>query len=876
MSTKEYTKELKEKAFKLIEFYRQHPIVAAKDLLGVELAPIQEFLLYNIWFKNYVILVAGRGCGKALPNGTPVRTLAGWTEIQNLKIGDKVYGSDGKLATVTMVSSSDNLNFYTIKFNDGRSIECCEDHLWLVKDQSRCIDRGVDPGYEVKSTKDLFKDYKKSKYAKYSIPNNKPLMSEPPLVFTVNPFLLGVLVGVGYKPGSTFSNLDAITRRHISNVLPAGYKLIKNGGSWYIESENSEISFDDLLKQQSILSEDGILTIPEIYMFCAHHQRYQLYEGILATYYNSTPGSDIILCYRKSLEPFLEFITELLSSLGIQSRIDRKRQELYIYEKSEYTTRIVSIKKHSTGSGSCIKVDNDDHTYITKSYIVTHNSFIQGVNAALTCLLYPGKRVGLIGSSFRQAKVVFNEVDRLYQLSPILRQACERKPIMGTDMCLLRFKPAGRYSGTRIAAIPLGADGGKIRGERFHIIAADEFAQIPEQIFNLVIKPMAATASDPMERVKKLQRAKELRRLGIEPEDDDEIANKIIMSSSGYYKFNHMWDRMKYYWSRISDGDKRYGVFQIPYWFMPEGFLDETNIEEAKATLPGTLFKMEYCGLMVDDTDGFYKASLLEEVTANSIADYRTVMLKGNPDKEYVMAIDPARERDSFAILIFEIYGGNKAQIVYAKTYNQVSSIRTSKAIFKLRDNFNLIRIIMDSQGGGTNIRDLLEEGIDNNRPILNIGDRRNFGKDGDMILELFNPSPKINTAANYTALSMLEHKRVWFPAPPTGSRSGDRLDKIYETVEELKRQIVGITATPLGGGYLSFNTAVPKAKKDLYSCFIMGCHKINELYKAANLPQEQEDLLEFGGLLNKRDVDTGFYGDGYVPRSRPLIIPGV
>ena len=55
-----------------------------------------------------------------------------------------------------------------------------------------------------------------------------------------------------------------------------------------------------------------------------------------------------------------------------------------------------------------------------------------------------------------------------------------------------------------------------------------------------------------------------------------------------------------------------------------------------------------------------------------------------------------------------------------------------------------------------------------------------------------------------------------------------------------------------------------------------MGCHKINELYKAANLPQEQEDLLEFGGLLNKRDVDTGFYGDGYVPRSRPLIIPGV
>ena len=310
---------------------------------------------------------------------------------------------------------------------------------------------------------------------------------------------------------------------------------------------------------------------------------------------------------------------------------------------------------------------------------------------------------------------------------------------------------------------------------------------------------------------------------------------------------------------------------------MPEGFLDETNIEEARATLPTALFEMEYCGLMVDDTDGFYKASLLEEATANSVANYRTVMLSGDPDKEYVMAVDPARERDSFAILIFEIYGGNIAQIVYAKTYNQVSSIRTSKAIFKLRDKFNLIRIIMDSQGGGTNIRDLLEEGIDGNRPILNISDRRNFGKDGDFILELFNPSPKINTAANYTALSMLEHKRVWFPAPPVGGKSNDKLAKVYDTIEELKRQIVGITVTPLGGGYLAFKTSVPKAKKDLYSCFIMGCHKINELYKASTLPQEQADMLEFGGLINTRDPYSDSYGDSIgVLRDRPLIVPGV
>ena len=541
MSTREYTKDLREKAFKLIEFYRDHPIVAAQDLLGVELAPIQAFLLYNMWFKNYVIIVAGRGCGKALPDGTPVRTLAGWTEIQELNIGDKVYGSNGKLATVTMTTHLQNLNFYTIDFSDGRSIECCEDHLWLVKDSSKSIDNGVQVGYEVKSVSELLA----SDYTKYSIPNNRPLEAEPVLEFIIDPFILGVLIGSGYKQHLCTHKLDVVTERLVNSKLPHGYHVIEHNGCWSIVSEDDKVPFDILLKRQGILV-GGNFKIPNTYRFCSYKQRYDIYKGILAAYTGYATGRNLAVLYDGVIEPYLDFIIDLLYSLGISCRVDKYNKYIYIYEQSGYTVKITNISYHSTGAGSCIAVNNTDHTYITKSYLVTHNSFIQGVHAALTCLLYPGKRVGLIGSSFRQAKVMFNEVDRLYQLSPILQQACERRPIMGTDMCLLRFKPAGRYSGTRIAAIPLGTDGGKIRGERFHIISADEFAQIPEQIFNLVIKPMAATASDPMERVKKIQRQKELRRLGIDlDEDEDGIANKIIMSSSGYYKFKHRWDRMK-------------------------------------------------------------------------------------------------------------------------------------------------------------------------------------------------------------------------------------------------------------------------------------------------------------------------------------------
>ena len=51
-------------------------------------------------------------------------------------------------------------------------------------------------------------------------------------------------------------------------------------------------------------------------------------------------------------------------------------------------------------------------------------TFLLGVNAVLHALLYPGYRVGLMGPGFRQSKFIFNEVEKIYQRSSILREAC--------------------------------------------------------------------------------------------------------------------------------------------------------------------------------------------------------------------------------------------------------------------------------------------------------------------------------------------------------------------------------------------------------------------------------------------------------------------
>lgn len=504
-------------------------------------------------------------------------------------------------------------------------------------------------------------------------------------------------------------------------------------------------------------------------------------------------------------------------------------------------------------------------------------SFLQALLATLTTMLYPGRRVGLIGSSYRQSKVMFREVEALYQQSGILREATMRAPIKSTDMCEMKFNSAGNHSGSSILAIPLGNDGSKIRGQRFHLVLCDEFAQIPEQIFNLVIRPMAATVHDPMSNVKRIKRQKQLMALGLDVEEEYSV-NKIVMTSSGFFKVNHMWNRMRHYWKKVALGDKSYAVHQASYTDLSEGFLDAGNVEEARETMPRLLFEMEYCGKMISDSEGFFKASMIELCIANKLDNYFTVKLKGNKDSEYVMAIDPARTSDSFAIMIFEVSEA-VTKLVYAVTYTGVSSIETVNEIFRLRDNFNLVRVVMDSQGGGLNIKDLLEAGIDNNKPILDLLDKNNYGKEGDLILQFFNPSPSTNTDANFTALAMLEKDNFLFPGPPQFGYEEE--DDLYEYIELLKRQILSIVVTQNPNGSLNFNTQSAKAKKDLYSCFIMGCWMIKQIAKEREMPAEQEQILSHVGIINNRMSDS--MNSQYIDRVnnfgggvRPLIVPGV
>lgn len=498
-----------------------------------------------------------------------------------------------------------------------------------------------------------------------------------------------------------------------------------------------------------------------------------------------------------------------------------------------------------------------------KNYCITimgrgaGKTFMLGILATLSCLLYPGYRVGLIGPVFRQSKMIFSEVEKLYAKSSILREACEKKPTRGSDSVYLRFKPTGGVSGSYIEGLPLG-DGGKIRGSRFYLICIDELAQVPDKILDMVVRPMGATTLEPMENVRKLEKQQKLIELGLATEDDfeEETVNKMVMTSSGYYKFNHMWRRMKDYWRQMDiDGDdkSKYAVHQVPHWDLPPGFLDKDNIDEARRVMSNAEFRMEYEAAMISESEGFFKASLLEACTLDSGFSIES---KGQIGAQYIVGIDPnqAGAGSSCGICIIKLGTINKLVNVLELKKQTTQDITT--AVQNICRSYNVVRIFMDKGGGGKAVCDLLEDGYNDFEPIIDRTNKDHKQMKGRHILEMVNFNPSWISDANFTTLSLLEDKTLRFPEPPV--RSTLDLDGlIYERIKTLKSQMLSIIVTQTSSGLLHFDTPKKGQKKDLYSAIILAAHGVREFEK--EMSPDAEPVLFNSGLTRKHEPGAIF-----------------
>lgn len=399
----------------------------------------------------------------------------------------------------------------------------------------------------------------------------------------------------------------------------------------------------------------------------------------------------------------------------------------------------------------------------------------------------------------------------------------------------------------------------KIRGSRFYLILVDELAQVPAQILDLVIRPFGAASLAPMERVRRVDEQNRLIKAGLATKEDFQVekVNKMIMTSSGYYKFNHMWGRMQDHWKMVKKSEAEgkespYAVWQVPHWDLPDGFLDKNNIAEAKRIMTSNEYSMEYEAAMVSDSEGFFKASLLEECSTNSGF---TLIHKGVKNKEYVIGVDPNQGGSaSCGVVILSVGSPNKiVNILELKTQ---TTQELTKAVQSLCEQYKVLRIFMDRGGGGKAVMDLLEEGYGGVEPILDRTNPDNNHKDGRHILEMVNFNPGWISDANFTTKRMFESKNLMFPELPVDAN--DLLAKNHKVVLVLKSQLLSIVVTQTTTGILHFDTPTKSMNKDLYSALILAAHGIRMIER--ELEEEGDPILHTaGGMVRQRDGNGTF-----------------
>lgn len=372
------------------------------------------------------ILLGEPKIGKEQPISEPVLTSAGWKPMGEIQIGDLVYGRDGKTHPVTGVFPQGVKDVYEVTFKDGTSTRCGLKHLWTVQTtkQRSNMRKYNDYRYKVVTLEEILKDYKtsvnninkKSKFNyKYSVPANLPIEFDNQNKLPLSPYALGLMLGDGGFTGNvcTFTNSENELFEELANEISSLNVMLHTRcfdnhkqASIVCETDKSN-PFKEVIKKLG-LNNCGSREkfIPEIYIYSSIENRLALLSGIINTDGHIARGNKIcISTYSKNLA---YDISSLARSLGYivkiteYDRTDENSTKKYSkeveysmsiygdYEKLhlstkhknklnkernfEYSKIIRDIKLVGKEESQCIMVDNPDHTYITKDYVVTHNT----------------------------------------------------------------------------------------------------------------------------------------------------------------------------------------------------------------------------------------------------------------------------------------------------------------------------------------------------------------------------------------------------------------------------------------------------------------------------------------------------------------------
>lgn len=362
---------------------------------------------------NEAILIAiasGHGIGKAQPNNLIIDTPLGKRKWGDLKVGEYVFGRNGKPTKIIAIHPQGIKKIYRVKFDDRTSTLCCSDHVWTLygrQQRRKKLNSFVELTTKEIIEKGVLRPNGKTTAKQWSLPDILPVQYSKKKIY-IHPYLMGYWIGNGAANQSRVTTND---REVIDHILALGFNCTegKKQGTkaiaLYLRGLKKDFSKYDVFTKNSHQR-----YIPLDYLENTIDVREELLRGLLDSDSEATQKGSIVYC--TTSEQLINDVVWLVRSLGgkasIQPTVKRGRykspkgdlieckkywqatinmpnkfQCFYVSRKQErirstqkrYLARwIKSIEEVGEENCQCITVQAKDGLYLTNDFIVTHNS----------------------------------------------------------------------------------------------------------------------------------------------------------------------------------------------------------------------------------------------------------------------------------------------------------------------------------------------------------------------------------------------------------------------------------------------------------------------------------------------------------------------
>ncbi len=428
----------------------------AQEKAGFEFHDLQRSALHHALAHKFSILTGGPGTGKAQPLHALVLTPVGFRPIGDLKPGNKIITSEGRIASVRSIHPQGIKQVFRIHFGDGRSCECCDDHLWKVWTRTSVWSPVKRKKIRSRGWRIVPLSYvrrrlteNRTESERMGVPLFTPCTTLPDIPLPCDPYVLGALIGDGNLGDAVLlTTTDPWLRERISSlVAPLGvrlkpvtlhgvntitYRLIAGG-------KGRPNPLRDAIKTMGLAVNSEAKFIPPAYFNASTTQRLELLRGLLDT--DGTVDKLGNVSFTSCSFRLAKDFQKLAWSLGCIATLGATKKTTFAYRgekkagRDAYTifvqhpdpaslvslprkksrthrpkarkrfghrVRIMSVEPLPLQQCVCISVDSKSGLYITDNFVVTHNTTI--LRALVEILKAKKVRVHLAAPTGRAAQ----------------------------------------------------------------------------------------------------------------------------------------------------------------------------------------------------------------------------------------------------------------------------------------------------------------------------------------------------------------------------------------------------------------------------------------------------------------------------------------